>query len=52
MQPRLSAALSRLDNFEGMTFGPIVDGRPTILVVSDDNFRSTQKTSFLLFGMR
>jgi hypothetical protein len=52
VQPRLSAALSRLDNFEGMTFGPIVDGRPTILVVSDDNFRSTQKTSFLLFGMR
>ncbi|HYB96382.1 MAG TPA: esterase-like activity of phytase family protein [Vicinamibacterales bacterium] len=52
VQPRLSPALSRLENFEGMTFGPLVDGRRTLLVVSDDNFRETQKTSFLLFGMR
>jgi len=52
VQPRLSAALSRLENFEGMAFGPIVDGRPTLLIVSDDNFRATQKTAFLLFGMR
>lgn len=52
VQPRLSSALSRLENFEGMTFGPIVDGHPTLLVVSDDNFRATQKTAFLLFGMR
>lgn len=52
VQPRLSAALSRLENFEGMAFGPIIDGRPTLLIVSDDNFRDTQKTAFLLFGMR
>jgi len=50
--PRLSSALSRLENFEAMTFGPIVNGTPTLLIGSDDNFRSTQKTSFLLFGMR
>jgi len=50
--PRLSSALTRLENFEGLTFGPIVNGEKTLLIVSDDNFRKTQKTSFLLFGMR
>jgi hypothetical protein len=50
--PRLSSALSRLENFEAMTFGPIVNGTPTLLIASDDNFRATQKTSFLLLGMR
>ena len=50
--PRLSSALTRLENFEGMAFGPVVNGVPTLLVVSDDNFRATQKTAFLLFGMK
>jgi hypothetical protein len=50
--PRLSPLLSRLENFEGLSFGPIVNGMPTLLIVSDDNFRKTQKTSFLLFGMK
>lgn len=50
--PRLSSALTRLENFEGLTFGPIVNGEKTLLIVSDDNFRKTQKTAFLLFGMR
>jgi hypothetical protein len=50
--PRLSSALSRLENFEALSFGPIVNGTPTILIASDDNFRKTQKTSFLLFGMK
>ena len=50
--PRLSSALTRLENFEGMTFGPVVNGVTTLLVVSDDNFRKTQKTAFLLFGMK
>jgi hypothetical protein len=49
---RLSSALSRLENFEALTFGPIVNGVPTLLIASDDNFSATQKTSFLLFGMR
>lgn len=47
-----SPALAHLDNFEGLAFGPSVGGLRTLLVVSDDNFRATQKTSFLLFGMR
>ncbi|HWI18765.1 MAG TPA: esterase-like activity of phytase family protein [Vicinamibacterales bacterium] len=50
--PRLSPALSRLENFEALTFGPIVNGTKTLLIGSDDNFRDTQKTSFLLFGMK
>jgi hypothetical protein len=49
---RLSPALSRLENFEALTFGPVVNGMPTLLLASDDNFRATQKTSFLLFGMK
>jgi hypothetical protein len=52
LQPRLSSALSRLENFEALAFGPIVNGTPTLLIASDDNFRETQKTSFLLFGMK
>jgi hypothetical protein len=50
--PRLSSALTRLENFEGLSFGPIVNGTRTLLIVSDDNFRKTQKTAFLLFGMK
>lgn len=50
--PRLSSALTRLENFEGLSFGPVVNGTPTLLIVSDDNFRKTQKTAFLLFGMK
>ncbi|MBM3809122.1 MAG: esterase-like activity of phytase family protein [Acidimicrobiia bacterium] len=50
--PRLSPALSRLENFEAMAFGPIVNGMKSLLIGSDDNFRAAQKTSFLLFGMK
>ena len=52
LQPRLSPLLPRLENFEAMTFGPIINGMKTILIASDDNFRATQKTSFLLLGMK
>lgn len=50
--PSLSPALARLDNFEGLAFGPPVNGARTLLLMSDDNFRKTQYTSFLLFGMK
>jgi hypothetical protein len=49
---RLSPALARLENFEALTFGPVINGVPTLLIASDDNFRKTQKTSFILIGMR
>jgi hypothetical protein len=52
MADRLSPALARLENFEALTFGPVINGVPTLMVASDDNFRKTQKTSFILIGMR
>jgi hypothetical protein len=49
---QLPPELDYLDNFEAMTFGPTLpDGGRTLLVVSDDNFRVTQKTVFLLFRL-
>ncbi|MDO8681021.1 MAG: esterase-like activity of phytase family protein [Acidobacteriota bacterium] len=53
LAPKLSPAIARLENFEALAFGPTLpNGTRTLLVVSDDNFRATQKTSFLLFGIR
>lgn len=41
-----------LDNFEGLAFGPrLVDGRPSLVMVSDDNFSEDQRTWFLLFRL-
>lgn len=41
-----------IDNFEGMTLGPLLaDGRQTVIMVSDDNFSKQQKTVFLLFAI-
>jgi hypothetical protein len=43
--PRLPASLARLENFEALAFGPdLPDGSRTVLAVTDDNFRSTQRT--------
>jgi hypothetical protein len=36
-----------LDNIEGITFGPMFDGKPTIILVSDNNFSPTQFTQFI-----
>ena len=36
-----------LDNIEGITFGPMVDGKPTLILVSDNNFGATQFTQFV-----
>lgn len=39
-----------LDNVEGMTFGPnFVDGRRSLVLVSDNNFNPFQVTQFLIF---
>jgi hypothetical protein len=41
-----------LDNFEGLAFGPrLADGRATLIVVSDDNFSTRQRTWFLVFAI-
>jgi 3-phytase len=40
----------RLDNIEGMTFGPrLPNGNSTLILVSDNNFSTTQHTQFIAF---
>lgn len=47
--PRLDARLKTLENFEAMAPGPLTpDGRPTLLVLSDDNFSRSQVTALLV----
>lgn len=42
-----------LDNYEGMTLGPLLpDGTQSLILVSDDNFKEEQVTQFLLFRLR
>jgi hypothetical protein len=36
-----------LDNIEGLTFGPMVDGKRTLILVSDNNFGPNQFTQFV-----
>jgi hypothetical protein len=43
----------RLDNLEGITFGPLLpDGSPSLVMISDDNFSQNQNTQILLFRIR
>ncbi len=45
-----SLKLKKLDNTEGMTFGPrLPSGNRTLVFVSDDNFRASQLNQFLAF---
>lgn len=49
---RLPPALATLSNFEGLAFGPLdPGGRPTVMLVSDDNFRPTQTTAFVWLAL-
>ena len=36
-----------LDNIEGISFGPTVDGKRTLILVSDNNFNPAQFTQFI-----
>ena len=38
-----------VQNFEGLAWGPKVDGKKTLLVISDDNFSKKEKTELLVF---
>lgn len=40
-----------LDNIEGITFGPPVNGKRTLILVSDNNFNPAQFTQFIAFTM-
>ncbi|MFB2938452.1 esterase-like activity of phytase family protein [Aerosakkonemataceae cyanobacterium BLCC-F154] len=43
----------RLDNLEGMTFGPrLPDGSQSLILISDDNFQEKQITQLLLFRLK
>lgn len=48
----LGQALVPSDNFEGMGLGPaLADGRRLMLISSDDNYRSDQRTTILAFAI-
>ncbi len=40
-----------LDNIEGMTLGPVVDGKATLILVSDNNFGAGQFTQFVALSI-
>ena len=44
----LPAGLRKIDNFEGITWGPkSPKGNQTLLLVTDNNFNSNQVTQFV-----
>jgi len=46
----LPAELNRLENYEGIAFGPkLENGHQTLILCSDNNFHPLQRTSFLFF---
>lgn len=49
---RLPASMPAMSNVEGMAFGPPGPrGERTVMLVSDDNFRPTQTTTFFWFAL-
>jgi hypothetical protein len=45
-----TTGIRRVDNIEGMTFGPkLPNGNRSLIMVSDDNFGNTQISQFLAF---
>ncbi|MDD4973938.1 MAG: esterase-like activity of phytase family protein [Bacteriovorax sp.] len=47
---QMAANFQKLDNIEGICFGPkLANGHNTIILVSDNNFRKSQRTQFLAF---
>jgi hypothetical protein len=48
-----TTGIGRVDNLEGMTFGPkLPNGNRSLILVSDDNFGSGQITQFLAFEVK
>jgi len=48
-----SSGVQRIDNLEGMTLGPkLPNGNYSLIMVSDDNFASSQVTQFLAFEVQ
>ncbi len=40
-----------IENFEGLAFGPEVNKKKTLIVISDDNFKKSERTQVLLFSV-
>ncbi|WP_082536165.1 MULTISPECIES: esterase-like activity of phytase family protein [unclassified Roseateles] len=40
-----------LDNIEGLTLGPVIDGKQTLILVSDNNFGGSQFTQFVALSI-
>ncbi len=40
-----------VDNVECLTWGPVIDGKPTIIIASDNNFSPSEFTQFLVFTL-
>ncbi|SMC00304.1 conserved hypothetical protein [Hymenobacter roseosalivarius DSM 11622] len=48
-----TTGIRRIDNLEGMTFGPkLPNGNRSLILVSDDNFNNTQISQFLAFEVK
>jgi hypothetical protein len=48
-----SLGLAKVDNIEGITWGPrLENGNRSLVIVSDDNFNATQVTQLLAFEVR
>ena len=41
----------RIDNIEGIALGPVVQGQPTLLLISDNNFRRGQINQLIVLAM-
>jgi hypothetical protein len=41
-----------IENFEGLAFGPEVNKNKTLIVISDNNFKKSERTQILLFKMK
>jgi hypothetical protein len=51
LKPQFSAGFKKIDNFEGMALGPVRNGQQIIFLVSDNNFSSSQRTTFLALAI-
>ena len=48
-----ATGLSRIDNIEGITWGPrLPGGEHTVILVSDDNFSASQVTQIVALAVR
>jgi hypothetical protein len=41
-----------VENFEGLSWGPNIDGKKTLLVISDNNFKKTERTLLYIFKLK